>query len=284
MKVVLLIGDQANQWALAHKLARVAQLSAVVLSRNVPRKPPRRRLRLLANRLEARTLGRPFVKAWFQMQERYQTRCSGLPAVPIVRVENVNDQGTLDTIAHHAPDLVVVSGTNLVGKPVIAAAQAPGRRGIVNLHTGISPYIKGGPNCTNWCLSTGQFHLIGSTVMWLDPGIDTGAIIATERAPLTGSESLGELHWKVMEHAHDLYRRAVVAIDQGLPVGNVPQKQLAEGRTFYTAQWTGRAMARAYVNFRLRFNPRALHSSGTDVQLVPLPASLPISAEAVSSL
>jgi methionyl-tRNA formyltransferase len=271
VKVVVLTGDQPNQWALLHKLAREVDLTAVVLSQNMPRKAPRRRLRLLANRLEGRVLGRPFVKAWFQVLARYRERYGGPPLVPVVRVDNVNDQGTLDAIEAHAPDLVVVSGTNLVGKAVIGAAQRG--RGIVNLHTGISPYIKGGPNCTNWCLATGKFHLIGNTVMWLDPGIDTGPLIASERTPLTGAETLSDLHYKVLEHAHDLYLRSIVAIRDGRPVSRVPQDQIAQGMTFYNADWSAGAMARAYLNFRLRY-PRhdpAAEPHGSPLRLVPLP-------------
>jgi len=49
--------------------------------------------------------------------------------------------------------------------------------------------------------------VIGNTTMWLDLGIDTGAVIAviaTERTALTGSESLKVRHLKVMDPGHDL--------------------------------------------------------------------------------
>src|SRR5207253_2541544 len=123
------------------------------------------------------------------------------PDVPLVRVRNINDTATREFLQQLRPDLVTVAGTNMVGPTLLAEASEG--RGVVNLHTGLSPYVKGGPNCTNWCLAEGTFHLIGNTVMWLDPGIDTGRIIASERTPLAGDEDLAELHWKVMEHAHD---------------------------------------------------------------------------------
>jgi methionyl-tRNA formyltransferase len=277
MKVLLLTSAQPTQNALAWKASRHLEIAAVVLSDNVPakQKPPRERAVLLANRLAGRTVGRPFVQSWAALAERYRAEYPERPAVPVVRVRNVNDRATLDAIDRFEPDLVVVSGTNLVGSRVIEAASR--RRGIVNLHTGLSPYVKGGPNCTNWCLARGWFHLIGNTVMWLDRGIDTGHLIATELTPLTGDESLDDLHFKVMEHAHDLYVRCLRAIASGAPVPRLPQSSIAEGRTFYTAEWNAIAMARAYANFRLRYRPSALRPPTSDAPpvLVSLTAVRP---------
>lgn len=253
MKVVILTGDQPNQVALCQKLAAHCDVAAIVLSENVPKKLPgaARRARLLFNRLTGRLAGRSFVVAWQELQATYKQRYPKFPAVPIVRVRNVNDEATLETLRQHDPDLVIVSGTNLVGKRVIEAASR--RLGVVNMHTGISPYVKGGPNCTNWCLAEATFHLIGTTVMWLDAGIDTGRLIATEQTPLDGRETLFELHWKVMEHAHDLYVRAIRRLACGEQVLSIPQTSIEEGRTFYTVDWNALAMLRANFNFRTKY-------------------------------
>jgi folate-dependent phosphoribosylglycinamide formyltransferase PurN len=253
VRIVLLACDQPNQHALAHKLAASSELVTIVVSANEPRRAPPRRWRIFLNRVEGRLVGRPFVKTWKALMARYEARHSGFPAAPRVPVRNVNDQGTIDAIEASSPDLVVVSGTNLVGRAVIEAAQRHG--GIVNLHTGISPYVKGSPNCTNWCLATGRFEMIGNTVMWLDPGIDSGDLIATERTPLDGTESLLELHWKVMEHAHDLYCRCVRAIGEGQTVARIPQRSIAEGHTYYRADWSALPMLAARWNYRTRWRP-----------------------------
>lgn len=252
MKVVILTGNQANQKALCHKIARVAEVAAIVVSANVPRKRPDlgRRFASLAARVETRLAGRPFVAAWLDLLVAYEREFPAFPAAELVRVANVNDAATHETLARHRPDLTIVSGTNLVGKKTIAAA---GR--IVNLHTGISPYVKGGPNCTNWCLAKNWFHLIGNTVMWLDAGIDTGQIIATEQTPLDGREDLLALHRKVMDHAHELYVRAIRKIGDGAPVPAVPQDEIAEGALFYTKDWTWREMRRALKHFEQNYAP-----------------------------
>lgn len=275
MKAVILTNDAPNQAALCHKLAEHCDLKALVLSGNVPGKPSPvgTRLRILLNRIEGRLVGRPLVRAWLDLQDRYEHRYGSFPEVPIVRVRNVNDPETSAVLATHDPDLIIVSGTNLVGRKIIEMAAR--RLGIINMHTGISPYVKGGPNCTNWCLARRWFHLIGSTVMWLDAGIDSGAIIATEQTPLDGSESLAELHWKVMEHGQDLYLRVVQALAAGESVPRIPQRSIDEGHTFYTREWTGTAMRRAWRNFRLfyragYFQGREFADETRRIKLFPL--------------
>lgn len=246
MKIVVLTGDQPNQKALCHKIASRVEIAAIVVSQNIPRKSPTSAARLQRTiaGVGSRLFGRPLVRAWFGLQSGYERTYSSFPVGRVVRVNNINDAATLDTIQSADPDLVVVSGTNLVGKKVIRNS-----RRIVNLHTGISPYVKGGPNCTNWCLAKAWFHLIGNTVMWLDEGIDTGRIIATEKTLLTGDETLQELHFKVMEHAHELYLRAIVRILEGEDVPSVSQDEIDRGSLFFTKDWTIFEMIRAVRNF-----------------------------------
>lgn len=250
MRILALTNEQGNQVALVNKLSRECEIVGTVLSKNIPRKPPHvpAKARQFLNRLANRTAGREFVNTWFEIQRRYDSLYPELPTENVVRVDNVNDPGTLEAIEKLSPDLVVVSGTNLVGKKIIKAAQK--RTGIINLHTGISPYVKGGPNCTNWCLAMNWFHLIGNTTMWLDAGIDTGNIIATEQTALDGTEDLAGLHWKVMEHAHDLYVRTVRCISEGKEVASVPQDSIENGTTFYNSDWNLQAMRNALRNFR----------------------------------
>ncbi|MCA9794268.1 MAG: hypothetical protein KC910_20820 [Candidatus Eremiobacteraeota bacterium] len=205
------------------------------------------------------------------MQDTYAQRYRDYPVREPLEVANVNDELTLQTIERVRPSLVVVSGTNIVGSRVIEASKALGE--IVNLHTGISPYVRGGPNCTNWCLAKKWFHLIGNTVMWLDRGVDTGKIIATEQTPLSGDETLYDLQFKVMEHAHDLYRRCLLAIDSARDeVSAIPQTSLGEGVEFRNTDWGALAMVAATLNHRFYYRGQLPGSPHPGLRLVPLPS------------
>jgi methionyl-tRNA formyltransferase len=193
------------------------------------------------------------------MMTKYSKLYPTLPSVPIVYVDNINDFDTLQAVEIYSPDMVMVSGTNLVGKKIIEACEA-NKVLILNLHTGLSPYIKGGPNCTNWCLATGNLHLIGNTVMKLDSGIDSGPIIATEQTELTGKESLTELHWKVMEHGFGLYCDIVDKISKfnNDTVQAIQQDEIGQGVTYFNRDWNTWQVVKAEWNFLVRFNVKNL--------------------------
>jgi hypothetical protein len=259
MKVLGFFGDQANQRALAHKLAEhvpLAGLVRVAPQRSSSPKPPFSDLAVRAGRA---AVGWPLRRAWFAMLDQYDRHYPDFPDVPMLEVGDINSPEVLDLVGRIRPDLVVVSGTNLLRQPVIEAIQATGK--IINLHTGISPYVKGGPNCTNWCLALRRFDLIGNSVMWLDAGIDSGNLIATERTPLNGSETLTELHLKVMEHAHDLLVRCARRHAQNEKLPSAPQGELGEGRLFLSRHWTAAASLRAIRNFYLHY-PRSVSVAG----------------------
>ena len=275
MRIVILTNNQGNQIALINKLSEVCDISAVVFSNNIAKRKPNTisKARSIVNSVSGRIFAREFREVWNNVLSEYNKQYRDVPTSDVIRVNNVNDNLTIEAIEQKSPDLVVVSGTNVVGNRVIAAAQKTG--GIVNLHTGISPYVKGGPNCTNWCLAKGWFHLIGNTVMWLDRGIDTGNIIATERTPLDGNESLFDLHWKVMEHAHDLYRRAIERIRDNKAVPSVPQSSITEGVEFRGVQWNVFEMRRALRNFHKEYrgyfsDPSVADLKSDSVSLVSL--------------
>jgi methionyl-tRNA formyltransferase len=279
MKIIFFSSPQGNQRALAQKIARHLPLAGIVTvtPRHSWTKKPSlpKRLKSLAKRAAAFPVGLPLRRAWFAMLTHYDAAFPAFPEEPL-EVSDINAPEVIALVEREAPDLVVVSGTNLLKPRLIDAIHRTGK--VVNLHTGISPYIKGGPNCTNWCLTLRRFDLIGNTVMWLDAGIDSGAIIATERTPLTGRESLTELHIAVMEHAHALYVRCIRLFAEGRTLPSVRQDELGQGRLFLTRHWTAAPMAKAVANFGLHYSKEAALPPKEQITLVdptqPLALSL----------
>jgi methionyl-tRNA formyltransferase len=201
------------------------------------------------------------------MLSEYAQRYPVLPPVPTLKVSNINAPEVLEFCQAQNPSLIVVSGTSLVRAPLLTM---PLSIGMVNLHTGLSPYVKGGPNCTNWCLAEGRPELIGSTVMWIDAGIDTGSIITSTRPDLSHISSLLELHQTVMRHAHLLLLDAVQRITSSgkAAVPAVPQSNFPPGRTYYTREWTAQMRYRAVRNF--------LRGDLLHIAARPTPATVPL--------
>jgi methionyl-tRNA formyltransferase len=260
MKLLVFTSPHGNNRALCHRIAAVLSIAAIVTvqpRRDWSTKKPglAGRARNFGRRLVSASVGLPLRRAWFGMLAHFDRLYPDFPQAPS-EVADINAPEVLALVEREQPDLVVVSGTNLLKQPLIERIHKSGR--VVNLHTGISPYIKGGPNCTNWCLALGRFDLIGNTVMWLDAGIDSGAIIATERTPFEGTESILGLHVAVMEHAHALYVRCIRMFAEGRSLPAVRQDDIAEGRLFLTRHWSSGPIVRAVRNFYGRYRRQAL--------------------------
>jgi methionyl-tRNA formyltransferase len=243
MNIVVWIGKDANQKALANKIHQKFPLAAIVVENKKIRR------RITAQKLISRVFEKLFLSiiggAWFGMLDYYQKKFPTYPGVALLQVENINSDDTYHFTKKFTPDLVIVSGTRMVKEKLLSISPSIG---ILNLHTGISPYIKGGPNCTNWCIATKQFHLIGNTIMWIDKGIDTGNLMATEFTKFTGEESLLDVHIKVMEHAHSLYVSSIEEVSRNR-FNNIPQNSIGIGVTYYNKQWGLKEKMRLVKNF-----------------------------------
>lgn len=271
-RIVLWCDGGANQKALAHKVASRFELAGVVIEKRAVRR------RLLSRRTAKRIFERLFFAeaddCWRRLLARYQERFLEFPDVETLTVENINCGETAELVRRSGATVVLVSGTRLVRERLLSL---PLERGILNLHTGLSPYVRGGPNCTNWCLAEGNFHLIGNTVMWIDAGIDSGNIITTDFVPLTGDENLDEIQWKVMEHAHELYLDAVaVLIDSPETCPSIRQDSIGNGTTYYTRSWGWRQRKRLLTNlnnglFRDAVTAPSFAHVKSRIRTVPLP-------------
>lgn len=231
MKIVMWVGNAPNQKALTNKVNKLFPLSGIVYETREVRKKISFQT-LFEKAIETLFLS-TIKKAWVGMNYKCKTDYPNFPNCDLLNVENINSDEVYGFTKKIEADLILVSGTRLIKEKLLKVNP---NIGILNLHTGLSPYIKGGPNCTNWCLATKQFEFIGNTVMWIDLGIDTGNILTNERAKFTGSESLAEIHLKVMDQAHDLYIRSILSISDGRRQ-NVKQNSISEGKTYYTKEW-----------------------------------------------
>ncbi|MBN8880038.1 MAG: hypothetical protein J0I32_21010 [Sphingobacteriales bacterium] len=232
MRIVLWIGNEPNQKALANKINNLFPISGIITESRISKK------RITAKKVVEKVIQKIFLssigKAWKGMQKHNYQSYPEYPPVERLNVEDINSEEAYAFTKKINPDLILVSGTRLVKDKMLSINP---KIGILNLHTGLSPYIKGGPNCTNWCIATEQFHLIGNTIMWIDRGIDSGNILTTEFTELNGNESLLTLHIKVMDHAHSLYLKALDYLSKGY-YKSVPQSDIDKGKTYYTKEWT----------------------------------------------
>ena len=95
------------------------------------------------------------------------------PVAGLRQVESVNSPECIALLRDLAPAVVVVQGTRIISPAVLTAVGCP----FVNTHGGITPRYRG-VHGGYWALTEGRPDLVGTTVHLVDPGIDTGTVLA----------------------------------------------------------------------------------------------------------
>ncbi len=264
-RIVCWIGDAPNHRALVGEISKRFNVVGVVIDKKTKTKSPGSSTSFFSKLIDKIRFGK-IDRAWKQMQQYYCANDSKLPETPAITVDNINNSETLAFTQQAKPVLVVVSGTSMIKEPLVSLSLPIG---IMNLHTGLSPYVKGGPNCTNWCIANNKWGWIGSTVLWISAGIDSGNIITTEPIDVSDETDLTAIHLKVMKHAHGLYLRAIdYVLKNPPPHQSIPQASLGKGNLYLSKMWTSDKKKQLLRNLAVTRN-REL-PAGT--RIIPLPS------------
>lgn len=151
------------------------------------------------------------------------------PAPPACRTlitETINSDAAVGLLAETAPDLTVVMGTSILRAKTLTAAGAA-----VNIHGGFLPDYRGN-HCFFFALYEGRFDRIGSTIHFLDDGIDTGDIIEHIIPPLCSDDNAERLYCRAEKMAIHRLVQLIAQLEQGQtwPRHAQPEK----GRTIRT--------------------------------------------------
>ncbi len=121
-----------------------------------------------------------------------------------VKPGEINSTDFLSFLKGLAPDVAAVLGSSVISPRLITIPKI----GMVNLHSGLSPYYRGTWSY-GWPIVNGEPEYIGVTVHHVDPGIDTGDIIYQTRPVLDGRDDLNAIFLKVIAEGIELVGDAV---------------------------------------------------------------------------
>ena len=219
--IVCLIGDAPNHLALVHAINQKFGVKGLVI--DTKKSVLKRYARPFCLKLKEKFLFGKINKAWHSMQKFYSHSTREIEVEKVLRVNSINDPQVISFLQDTKPDLIVVSGTSIIKEPLVSF---PLRVGMLNLHTGLSPYVKGGPNCTNWGIVNNEWEYRGTLIMWLSSGIDSGNIIATGRV-----EDFEETELARSAVGDDFRQRVAVKLDGGLkaPATYIHQETIIKG-------------------------------------------------------
>jgi folate-dependent phosphoribosylglycinamide formyltransferase PurN len=181
-RVVLLAGPGASTDIVANYLAsQASDLVVVVENPQSRREMARRRARRVGwtsavGQVLFIGLLQPFLRWRGAPRREAILAAASLDAkhrAPSHRVPSVNADETVALLSSLQPDLVVVHGTRIIAARVLEAAGCP----VVNMHAGITLRYRG-VHGGYWALAEQHPEWVGTTVHLVDPGIDTGGILA----------------------------------------------------------------------------------------------------------
>ncbi len=123
-----------------------------------------------------------------------------------------------------APDVMVVAAYGLILPPWVLALP---RHGCLNIHGSLLPRWRGAAPIQR-AIEAGDAET-GITIMQMDAGLDTGAMLLAEAAPITASDTSATLHDRLAALGARLIVQALDLLAQG---ALQPRPQPAEGVTY----------------------------------------------------
>jgi methionyl-tRNA formyltransferase len=138
-----------------------------------------------------------------------KTAAEGL-SLPVLQPEKVRHPEFLETLQKLSPDLVVVAA---FGQILPAEIIHGPKQGCINIHPSLLPKYRGAAPI-NRALMAGE-EKTGVTIMQMDEGVDSGAILIQEETPIGPEENFGELHDRLAVMGADMLRIALAMLLSG---------------------------------------------------------------------
>ncbi|WOE74410.1 formyl transferase [Alterisphingorhabdus coralli] len=151
---------------------------------------------------------------------------AGQEGISATQVADLTSPESLEALRALEPDLFIHAGAGILRAPLLAIPKL----GTMNAHMGLLPRYRG-MNVAEWSVLEGQ--QVGCTVHLLDPGIDTGDIIATRNVDVADCDSITALRAKMDRAQLDFLGQTVKTITE---TGELPPhhpQQEADGRQYF---------------------------------------------------
>lgn len=107
-----------------------------------------------------------------QIINSFELNSTAIPETIIQRIPSVHSEELIRYLKANPVDYIFINGTRIIRSAVLEAVTSP----IINIHIGVTPQYRG-VHGGFWAVKEKQMHLFGTTLHFVDTGIDTGAII-----------------------------------------------------------------------------------------------------------
>jgi methionyl-tRNA formyltransferase len=166
-------------------------------------------------------------------REKFLARMAGQPVpprltqlvagrkIPFYCVANHNDDTCKEILAAEKPDVLALGGTRIIKTKIL---EVPARA-TVNSHPGLLPWLRGSVS-VGWALYKDMPQ--GATVHFIDPGIDTGDIIARRELPVYRKDNYESINARIATLSGELMAEALTFLSNGEAPREVQDKNIGE--------------------------------------------------------
>lgn len=114
--------------------------------------------------------------------------------IPLIQPEKMKDPTFLETLRSWNPDVIVVAAFGRILPQIILDLP---QKGCLNVHGSLLPKYRGaGP--IQWAVINGE-PVTGVTIMLMDSGMDTGAILEQAQMPISPEDTAGDVASRMAE-------------------------------------------------------------------------------------
>ena len=128
----------------------------------------------------------------------------------VYQPKRVREQEFIETLRLLGPEAIVVAA---YGQILPAEILTLPKYGCINIHASLLPRYRGAAPIT-WAIVQGETET-GNTIMQMDQGMDTGAILLQERIPIDPKDTAGTLTEKLSQQGARLITAALPLIASG---------------------------------------------------------------------
>jgi methionyl-tRNA formyltransferase len=144
--------------------------------------------------------------------------------LPVFQPERARNESFIEELRKFKPDLIVVAAFGQILPQSILDLP---RFGCINVHTSLLPKYRGAAPI-QWAILNDEAET-GVTIMKMDAGMDTGAILRQEKTPIRESDNAQTLHDRLATIGSELLVRTI----PDYAVGKIPPRpQPAEGVSY----------------------------------------------------
>lgn len=236
MKRIVLLGTEGdpNKDIVYNAINSVHPIQHVILEQPVSRKlMVKRRIKKLGyfkvagqlafQLLAVRLLSATSNKRVAEIRNLYHLDTTPIPIEKVRKVNSINDAKVAKLLTDLKPDLVLVKGTRIISKDILSSVTAP----FVNMHVGITPLYRG-VHGGYWSLATNDAANAGTTIHFVDKGIDTGRIIAQKTIKVDKSDNFVTYPLLQIAAGIELLKENLPALLEGQTISSNPPQGISK--------------------------------------------------------